>query len=195
MVGRWQNRVSQALSISSSGSSSAIKLGITSQWRRGLRYGCNLLASSGLCWWGSSASHSHTLEERKTRFLFCFRWTLKHKKHKGFMTIEAVTFSLWFCYHTALRLKSKISSPTCQGALTLRQVEDFVKSSSLGAVVSPAVLVPADQRSWGADISPTPSCRKLMWWTGRRTGLTNQSEAPGSPLQVKQPLRFTLCAV
>lgn len=63
MLRRWQHRVSQRLilGISSSGSSSAIKLGLTSPWHRGRRYGCNLLEFSGLCWWGSSASHSHTL--------------------------------------------------------------------------------------------------------------------------------------
>lgn len=66
MLKRWQHRVSQRLIliISNSASSCAIKLGLTSPWHRGLRYGCNLLAFSGLCWWGSSASRSHTLVPR-----------------------------------------------------------------------------------------------------------------------------------
>lgn len=48
------------------------------------------------------------------------------------------------------------SSLTCQGALALRKVEDLVESSSLGAVVAAAVLVPADsRRSGSADGSST----------------------------------------
>lgn len=83
-----------------------------------------------------------------------------------------------------------IYSPTCQGALTLWQVEDFMKGSSLGAVVPSAVLLPTDHQGWSAGTPPTPSCRKLWWWTGRKTGFTNQSQAPGSPLQVRQPFYF-----
>lgn len=94
-----------------------------------------------------------------------------------------------------MRIFIFMSSPTWQGALTLRQVEDFMKSSSLGAVVPSAVLLPADGRSWSADTPPTPRCRKLWGWTGRNRGFTNQSEAPGSPLQVKQPFYISVRAI
>lgn len=41
-----------------------------------------------------------------------------------------------------------------------------MKSSSLGAVVSPSILIPADaQRSRSADTSSTHCCRNLTRWT------------------------------
>lgn len=59
----------------------------------------------------------------------------------------------------------------CQRTLTLRQVKDFVKSSSLGAVVSSSVLVPADtQRSCSAGADSTPRSRNLNRAAGADTG-------------------------
>lgn len=83
------------------------------------------------------------------------------------------------------------SSPTCQRVLTLRQIEDLVKSSSFGAVISSSILVPVQtRRSCSTEVAPTPHSLNLIRWTGglikTATGeaLAELSVDNNSPVQV-----------
>lgn len=73
------------------------------------------------------------------------------------------------------------SSPTCQGVLALRQIEDLMKSSSFGAVVSSSILVPAQTwRSCSAEVAPTPHTLNLIGWIGGAIQSAT-GEAPAEP--------------
>lgn len=63
--------------------------------------------------------------------------------------------------------KTTSSTPTCQGTLSLWQVEDLMKSSSLGAVSSPVLVATDTQRSCSTDTSLACQRRNLPWWTER----------------------------
>lgn len=76
------------------------------------------------------------------------RKTWSHNSSHHLLQVRSRPWSRNIGYWIWRRNNMFASSPTCQRLLGLRQVEDLVKSSSLGAVVSSSVFVPADtQRS------------------------------------------------
>lgn len=78
------------------------------------------------------------------------------------------------------------SSPTCQGVLTLRQIEDLVKGSSFGAVISSSILVPAQtRRRCSTEVAPTPHGLNLIGWTSE---IINQQHVTHWQRQQKSPL-------
>lgn len=75
--------------------------------------------------------------------------------------------------------KTTASPPTCQGALSLWQVEDLMKSSSLGTVSSPFLVATDAQRSCGTDTSLACQCRNLGG--GQNGGKISQEKIKPEP--------------